>query len=514
MLPLPPEQEVPRPLHESPEISRQEPEKVGSRAVAYGLVHGEVTPQPPGVAHHPRAEEEVRVVDHVLAVYDLAPHRKVPDVLYPHAPDGVNIVVAAIAEDAPEGITALHHADEMVPRVVDPQQVPVVRIVLVAVVVVEEGAVAGLRRTPLQVLHEPHVQGVVVVQVGREHAPRPQPRHGLLPEDAGEVATVAGLNEYWCQLRTGLPVAVYPAPVSLRGHAVEEHDPLEVAARLGHHRGQAEALEQREPVLQPPRGPHGAPLLVLLPQQDVEAGQQEVLKVSPSVHSVIAFFAFHQPSYRLPAVLHPPAQQRAGNHLQVLPEGVVVQVVAVDTHLVGPYHPVVVFLHGADGAALPVCRFSLFADYLPDPCQQGLLVAVLHRRGPRDARPEPQQLAVVALQAVGIARHVGARPHQAHVTLQYVPQLWQLVKLAPAEEGRGPRHPHRAVGALLHRPELVDGERPSVAAHPHLPEQHRPAGQRQPHVERRGQQHRPQQEQPQGRGQAVEDIFLRHVLFT
>src|SRR5881409_1253609 len=86
-------------------------------------------------------------------------------------------------------------------------------------------------------------------------------------------------------------------------------------------------------------------------------------------------------------------------------------------------------------------------------------------------------------------------PHETHLTLQHVPQLWQLVDARPAEPSPDPRHAgvvpdleqwlaglvaiaegldHR-VGALHHGAELEEGERAAPPPQTGLPVEHRTA---------------------------------------
>ena len=79
-----------------------------------------------------------------------------------------------------------------------------------------------------------------------------------------------------------------------------------------------------------------------------------------------------------------------------------VQIIKVDFDLVGPDDGVVVGF-----------RVGLLGE-------QFLFVAVFDAGGAGDARAQLQQAPVVATELVGIARHVGARPDEAHLPNQNV----------------------------------------------------------------------------------------------
>lgn len=79
-----------------------------------------------------------------------------------------------------------------------------------------------------------------------------------------------------------------------------------------------------------------------------------------------------------------------------------IQIIKVDFDLVGPDDGVVVGF-----------RVGLLGE-------QFLFVAVFDAGWTSDARAQLQQASVVAFELVGIARHVGARSHKAHLPNQNV----------------------------------------------------------------------------------------------
>ena len=122
----------------------------------------------------------------------------------------------------------------------------------------------------------------------------------------------------------------------------------------------------------------------------------------------------------------------------------------------------------------------------------------------REARRHRQAAALPRLVLPHFLDHGGPRADEAHVALEDVPELRQLVEARAAQPPADRRDP-RVVGHLerrarpsrctrascgfsvsastLHRAELQEDERASVQAAAHLPEQHRP-GRRQLHERR------------------------------
>lgn len=138
-----------------------------------------------------------------------------------------------------------------------------------------------------------------------------------------------------------------------------------------------------------------------------------------------------------------------------------VQIVKVNLYLVGPDDVVVV------GFRVGLLR------------QQLLLVAVFDAGRTGDARAELQDAAVVALQLVGVAGHVGTRPNEAHLPDEDVNQLCEAVHLAVTQPmayagdtrvvGRGDRV---AFGLVVHGAELADPERLAILSNALLHEKH------------------------------------------
>ena len=139
-----------------------------------------------------------------------------------------------------------------------------------------------------------------------------------------------------------------------------------------------------------------------------------------------------------------------------------IQIIEVDSYFVGPDDGVVVGL----GVGLLGKQF--------------FLIAVFDAGRTRDAGTEHEESAVVALQLVGIAGHVGARPHEAHLSDEDVDQLCEAVYLAVAQPvayardarvvGSGDRVAFRLVN---HGAELTDSERFATFSDASLHEENR-----------------------------------------
>lgn len=125
-----------------------------------------------------------------------------------------------------------------------------------------------------------------------------------------------------------------------------------------------------------------------------------------------------------------------------------VQVIQVDFHLVGPDDGVVI---------------GLWVGLLS---QQLFLIAVFDAGRTCNTGTKLKDATVVALKLVGIARHVGAWPNEAHLSNEDIDQLGEAVHLAVAQPvahtrnarvvGRGDRV---AFGLVVHGTELTNPER-------------------------------------------------------
>ena len=110
--------------------------------------------------------------------------------------------------------------------------------------------------------------------------------------------------------------------------------------------------------------------------------------------------------------------------------------------------------------------------------QERFFIAEQHRGHVRDARLELQNLALLRGVALHISRHLGTRPHEAHIAHQHVPELGQFIQLGLAQKAADPgdarilvfgqRHAH-VVGIDDHGPEFPDAERLPELADPGLP---------------------------------------------
>ena len=142
-----------------------------------------------------------------------------------------------------------------------------------------------------------------------------------------------------------------------------------------------------------------------------------------------------------------------------------VQIIKVDFHLVGPNDIVVIpFGIGLLG-------------------EQFFLVAVLDAGGTCDAGTELKNTAVIALQLVGIAWHIGPRPNKAHLSDEDIDQLGEAVHLAVTQPMAYPCNSRIvgngdgiALGLLVHGAELTDSKRLTLLSNAPLQEKQRSLG--------------------------------------
>ena len=156
-------------------------------------------------------------------------------------------------------------------------------------------------------------------------------------------------------------------------------------------------------------------------------------------------------------------KNRLENQLDISPKTPMVEIVEIDFDLVGPKDGVVVGF----GVGLLGEKF--------------LLVAIFDACGACDARAELQDPAVVALQLVGIAGHVGTRADETHLPDEDVDQFGEAVHLAvaqPMSHARDARVVGRrdgvALSLMVHGPKLADAERLAIPADAPLHEKDRP----------------------------------------
>ena len=153
---------------------------------------------------------------------------------------------------------------------------------------------------------------------------------------------------------------------------------------------------------------------------------------------------------------------RLENQLNVAKETPVVQIIEVDANFVGPNDSIVIGL----GVGLLGEEF--------------FFIAVFDTGQTRDARAELKDATVVALQHVGIARHIRAWPHEAHLSDEDVDKFGEAVHLAvaqPVAHARNARIVGRgdavALGLVIHGSELTDLERLASPTDASLHEKHR-----------------------------------------
>ena len=139
-----------------------------------------------------------------------------------------------------------------------------------------------------------------------------------------------------------------------------------------------------------------------------------------------------------------------------------VEIFKVDLHFVGPNDIVVIpFWVGLLG-------------------EQFFLVAVLDAGGACDAGTELEDTAVVALQLVGITRHIRSRSDETHLSDKDIDELGEAIHLTMTQPMANPRHPWIvgygngiALRLHVHSTELADSERFAVFSNAPLHEENR-----------------------------------------
>ena len=218
---------------------------------------------------------------------------------------------------------------------------------------------------------------------------------------------------------------------------------------------------------------------------------------------VSAYF-FARPNYAngqirlngLVGVMEAAAEDSGEDHLNVLEEGIVVEIVEVDADLVGEDYLVVVFL----GVGLL--------------CKQLLLVAVFEGGGTGDAGTQFQDVAVLPFQLVGVAGYVGTRADEAHVADQDVPEFRELVEFVFAEfstqrsDTALPCYRYRAASvANCHGTELVHCKEFAVTTDTFLFENHGTTGHLDTYEYGYDEQYSPQTQKADESHQPIENIF-------
>ena len=151
------------------------------------------------------------------------------------------------------------------------------------------------------------------------------------------------------------------------------------------------------------------------------------------------------------------------NQLNVAQKCPIFQIIKVDFHFVGPNDVVVVPF-----------RVGLLGEKF-------FLIAVFDAGGSRNARTKLKDAAVIALELVGVTRHIGTRTDEAHLPDQYVDKLCKAVHLAVAQPmahardawvaGRGNSITLRLV---VHGSKLTDSERFAIFSNAVLHKKYRP----------------------------------------
>ena len=150
------------------------------------------------------------------------------------------------------------------------------------------------------------------------------------------------------------------------------------------------------------------------------------------------------------------------NQLNVSKETPIIEIVEIDSHFIGPNDVVVV---------------PFWIGLLS---KQFFLVAILDAGRSCNAGTKLQNATVFTLKLVGIAWHVGSRPHKAHLSNEDINQFSETIHLAVAQPTTYACHPW-IVGCgdgipfcfTMHGAELADTERLSIFSYTPLHEKQR-----------------------------------------
>ncbi len=220
------------------------------------------------------------------------------DCLHMTVTEGVKLIVHAIAENGANTELFIGHLDqreEVIVGIAEPNDDIEVGIILTAIGEGDECGLVNLHfpSQSLDSLGEVAAEGIVVVEISGDDTVVTNTFFaefaqlaGNHPLEDGE-ETVSHLVLNGDDMDAG---ALFAPPVLAlhdirRGVTVEEDDPFEVGALLTHDGRQTVGLEQFAPPVEPFFGKCGISLLVVVPKQQVEAGEQEVA----DSHAVLNF---------------------------------------------------------------------------------------------------------------------------------------------------------------------------------------------------------------------------------
>lgn len=112
--------------------------------------------------------QEIGIISHILFVNHFTPHPGARDLLDPYSRNLHKIVMTAISINCPDiqPVILLDYAHEMIPRVMDPHGIVMIGVILVAVNICDECAVAQTFRPVLNIFHEMDIQRIVIVEIG------------------------------------------------------------------------------------------------------------------------------------------------------------------------------------------------------------------------------------------------------------------------------------------------------------------------------------------------------------
>lgn len=156
-------------------------------------------------------------------------------------------------------------------------------------------------------------------------------------------------------------------------------------------------------------------------------GDEYILYRNPRIQPFVEFI--HETLNFLPSKLHLSAKHCCEYHFDILPEGVMAIVIAVEANLIRVYHLVIIlssyFLHRA---SIPFCLFlcHILRNHF-------ILQAILQRSRSRDTWSKLQNIPIISFQFISITRNIRTGTHETHIANQHIPKLRQLINFIMAK---------------------------------------------------------------------------------
>ena len=195
-------------------------------------------------------------------------------------------------------------------------------------------------------------------------------------------------------------------------------------------------------------------------------GDEYILYRNPRIQPFVEFI--HETLNFLPCKLHLSAKHCCEYHFDILPEGVMAIVIAVEANLIRVYHLVIIFSSNhLNRASITLCLFlcHILRNHF-------ILQAILQRSRTRDPRTKLQNIPIISFQFISITRNIRTGTHETHIANQHIPKLRQLINFIMAKlrtkrsDSAITRHRYRrTIMTHHHRAELMALKQFSPLAH-------------------------------------------------